>query len=218
MHVALMKRLLIPSPDIIISRTFPGCMRRQLVFYVHVSIAAVDSLSDNRRDVTILTPEFLLAVIGQSGYIFATREVLNTLAFSRSKVSKTPAFQLKSAIPTQYFQTTHIKMTPSTNAILLFLLFRLVSTFSLPSRDLLLENLSNSTNLYNPSNQPSSNRTTVKFGDDEEGTLTCLSGIRSPPLNPQSCQNAWEKIPLFSEDGEEVVFRHRHEKPPPAQP
>lgn len=107
-------------------------------------------------------------------------------------------------------------MAPPVNAILPFLLFRLVFTFSLPSRDLVLENLPNLTNLYGPSSQSPSNRTAVKLGDDE-GTLTCRGGIRSPALDPQSCQNAWEKIPLFGEEGEEVYFRHRHENPPPAQ-
>ena len=116
----------------------------------------------------------------------------------------------------KFFQSMHLGMAPSVNAILVFLLFRLVSTFSLPSRDLVLENLSNSTNLYGPSSQSSPNRTAVKLGDDEE-KLTCR-GFRSPTLDPRSCQNAWEKIPLFGEEGEEVTFRHRHENPPPAQP
>lgn len=107
-------------------------------------------------------------------------------------------------------------MALSANAILVFLLFRLVSTLSFPSRDLVLENLPNSTYLSRPSSQSSSNRTAVKLGDDQ-GTLTCLSGFRSPALNPRSCQNAWEKIPLFGTEGEEVTFRHRHENPPATQ-
>lgn len=109
-----------------------------------------------------------------------------------------------------------LEMTLSVNAILVFLLFRLASTFSLASRDLVLENLSNSTNLYRPSSQSSSNGTAVKLGDDK-GTLTCLSGIHSPPLSLRSCQNAWEKISPFGKEGEEVYFRHRHEKPPASQ-
>ena len=134
-----------------------------------------------------------------------------------SKASGTPDFPVKGEILVQSFQTMQLEMAPSVNAIFVFLLFRLVSTFSLPSRDLVLENLPNSTNLYRPSSQSSPNRTAVKLGD-EEGTLTCLSGLRSPPLDPRSCQNAWEKIPLFGEEGEELIFRHRHERPPPAQP
>ena len=132
------------------------------------------------------------------------------------KASGTPDFPIGGGMLAQFFQTMQSEMAPSVNAILVFLLFRLVSTFSLPSRDLVLENLPNSTDLYRPSSQSSSNWTAVKLGD-EEGTLTCLSGFRSPPLNPRSCQNAWEKIPVFGEEGEEVFFRHRHEKPPPAQ-
>lgn len=132
------------------------------------------------------------------------------------RASGAPDFSVKGGILVQSIQTMQLEMAPSANAILVFLLFRLVSTFSLPSRDLVLENLPNSTNLSRPSSQSSSNLTAVKLGDDQ-GTLTCLAGFRSPPLNPRSCQNAWEKIPVFGEEGEEVVFRHRHENPPTTQ-
>lgn len=44
--------------------------------------------------------------------------------------------------------------------------------------------------------------------------LIKCAGFRTPSLDAASCKNAWEKVPLFGEPGEDVEFRGRYHNPP----
>lgn len=90
-------------------------------------------------------------------------------------------------------------------------------TFSFSSRDLVLQNLPNSTDhLYNPTTLTSLNSTALKWNDQ----FTRCTNAVGPMMDPLSCDNALKKIPLFGdpETGLEVRFRHRHEGAPPGVP
>ena len=102
----------------------------------------------------------------------------------------------------------------STTAITPLLLFvELTSSFS--SRDLILQNLPNSTDrLYNPSNHTSLSSTAASWKDLQAYTK-CQNAVY-PYVDPSSCHDALEKVPLFGdpETGVNVRFRHRYERPP----
>ena len=84
---------------------------------------------------------------------------------------------------------------------------------SIFSRDLVLEKLPNSTDLLYPlSNQTSSNRTAPGLSDLHRGTIKC-NRYRPVYLDPDSCENALKKIPLFGEPGHDVEFRARKDNP-----
>ena len=91
-----------------------------------------------------------------------------------------------------------------------FMFFPSAFPLSIPPQNSIYQSLDNVTSIVPAF---TSNRTlsygNLTFRPDVECGIP-----RTPNLNPESCQNAWEKIPVFGGMSEMIEFRHRHDPNP----
>lgn len=96
----------------------------------------------------------------------------------------------------------------SANLAILSLLVTLTLTLSLAGRELTLPNLPNATSLRGGFNQTAVISPAMNLF--APGRISCMT-LGGNALNLQSCENAWLKVPVDSDDH---IFRHRNEDSP----